>query len=309
MGEALASFRDLKGIGPATEARLHETGVYTWEALAAAAAALASVRDSGDTLREIAGAVAARRTEENGGEADAHAPGGGERLEAFVLRMSLSACGEPRRCEVTHVRSMAEKTWVGWRPNELTGFVQKHAKIRPEPAPHKESADKEPADKEPADKEPADKEPADKEPADKEPADKEPADTEPADTEPVVQSSRQRKDAPSEQPSSADHLVVLDAGKAIGGTSRDIDLVVTNTRSAGGAFGYRATLAARGLGAGQNGDGWINLATRTGTGSAGTDLALGFQGVQVPSGIQRLQLRLEVSLPGSAKRPPALSLA
>ena len=91
MGEALASFRDLKGIGPATEARLHETGMYTWEALAAAAAALASVRGSGDTLREIAGAVAARRTEENGGEAAAHAPGGGERLEAFVLRMSLSA--------------------------------------------------------------------------------------------------------------------------------------------------------------------------------------------------------------------------
>jgi hypothetical protein len=262
MGEALASFRDLKGIGPATEARLHETGVYTWEALAAAASALASVRGNGDTLREIAGAVAARRTEENGGEADAHTSGDGERLEAFVLRMSLSARGEPQRCEVTHVRTMAEKAWAGWRPTELAGFIQKHAKIRPEPAPRKEPVDKEPA-----------------------------------------------AQSPSEQPSSADHVLVLDAGKAIGGRSRDIDLVVTNTRSAGGAFGYRATLARRGLGAGQNGDGWINLGTRTGTGSAGADLALGFQAVQLPSGIHRLQLRLEVSLPALAKQAPALSLA
>lgn len=266
MGEALASFRDLKGIGPATEARLHETGVYTWEALAAAASALASVRGNGDTLREIAGAVAARRTEENGGGADTHTSGDGERLEAFVLRMSLSARGEPQRCEVTHVRTMAEKAWAGWRPTELAGFIQKHAKIRPEPAPRREPADKEPA-------------------------------------------AQRRKDPLSEQASSADHVLVLDAGKAIGGRSRDIDLVVTNTRSAGGSFGYRATLAGRGLGAGQNGDGWINLATRTGTGSAGADLALGFQGVQLPFGIHRLQLRLEVSLPAPASRPPALSLA
>jgi len=274
MGEVLASFRELKGIGPATEARLHETGVYTWEALAAAATALASVRGNGDTLREIAVAVAARRTEENGGEADARAPGGGERLEAFVLRMSLSARGEPQRCEVTHVRSMAEKAWAGWRPTELAGFIQKHAKIRPEPAPRKEAARKEAADKEPA-----------------------------------PQPALRRKDPSSEEPSSSDHVLVLDAGKAIGGTSRDVDLVLTNTRSAGGPFGYRATLAGRGLGAGQNGEGWINLGTRTGTGSAGDDLALGFQGVQLPAGIHRLQLRLEVSLPAPARRPPALSLA
>lgn len=274
MGEALASFRDLKGIGPATEARLHETGVYTWEALAVAASALASVRGNGDTLREIAGAVAARRTEENGGEADARTSGDGERLEAFVLRLSLSAGGVPQRCEVTHVRTMAEKAWAGWRPTELAGFIQKHADIRPEPAPRKASAGKVPVDKEPA-----------------------------------AQPSRQRKDPPAEQPSSADHVVVLDAGKAIGGKSRDIDLVVTNTRSAGGAFGYRATLAGRELGAGRNGDGWINLGTRTGTGAAGADLALGFQGVQLPSGIHRLQLRLEVTLPAQARQAPALSLA
>ena len=49
MSESLASFRDLKGIGPATEARLTRR-VYTWEALGAAASALAAVRGNGDTL-------------------------------------------------------------------------------------------------------------------------------------------------------------------------------------------------------------------------------------------------------------------
>ena len=32
MSDVLASFRELKGIGPATEAKLHEAGVYTWAA-------------------------------------------------------------------------------------------------------------------------------------------------------------------------------------------------------------------------------------------------------------------------------------
>lgn len=85
--------------------------------------------------------------------------------------------------------------------------------------------------------------------------------------------------------------------------------MVTNTRSAGGAFGYRATLAARGLGDGQNAERWTTLATRAGTGSADDELALGFPGVQLPRGIHRLQLRLDVNLPAPAKRPPALTLA
>jgi len=272
MGQVLASFRDLKGIGPATEARLHETGVYTWEALAAAASALASVRGNGDTLREIANAVAARRTDAGEGRADSRPPGGGERLEAFVLRMSLTAAGEPQRCEVTHVRTMAGQIWAGWRPTELAGFIQKHAKIRPGPAPRKETSRKESPDRAPASQPP------------------------------------RRQGGPSQETPSSDHVLVFDAGMAIGGVSRDVNLVVTNTRSTGGAFGYRATLAARGLGHGQNGEGWITLATRAGTGSAGDELALGFEGVQLPSGIYRLQLRLEVNLPVPARRPPALAL-
>ena len=243
------------------------------------ATALASVRGSGDTPREIANAVAARRTEESDGETDPGPSSGGEHLEAFVLRMSLTADGGPQRSEVTHVRTMAERVWPGWQPAELAEFIRENAGIRTEPAPTKEPASEEPAPEEPADKAPA-----------RRPAPR-------------------RRDAPSRQQPSPDQVVVLDAGMTIGGASRDINVVVTNTQSAGGDFGYRATLAARVLGRSQNGEGWATLATHAGTGSPGDDLALEFTGVQLPSGVHRLQLRLEVNLPAPAARSPALALA
>jgi hypothetical protein len=247
MNQTLASFRDLKGIGPATEARLHESGIYTWEALAVAATALASVRGEGETLRDVANGVAARRGEA-GGEATGPRLPDGERLEAFVLRIALAADGEPQRSEVTHVRTMAEETWVGWNPGQASAFIEKHGGLRP-----------------------------------------------------VKGSSRPQSVA------SSDQVVILDAGKAIGGVSRDIDLVITNTRAAGGAFGYRATLSAHRLGS--NGEGWVAVGARTGTGSSERDVAVGFPGVQLPAGIHTLQLRFELQLPTATSSPPALTLA
>src|SRR5215472_17071547 len=138
MSESLASFRDLKGIGPATEARLHEAGVYTWEALGVAASALAAVRGDGDTLREVAYLVVAQGTEV-AGQAALHLPGG-ERLEAFVLRMTRAADGEPRRCTVTHVRTVAEQAWAGWTPAELARFIEEHSGLRIKPSPAEEAS-------------------------------------------------------------------------------------------------------------------------------------------------------------------------
>ncbi len=268
MSESLASFRDLKGIGPATEARLHEAGVYTWEALGAAAAALASVRSNGDTLREVAGLAAAQSTEA-GNQAAPRLPGG-ERLEAFVLRMTLAANGEPRRCTVTHVRTVAERAWAGWAPAELARFIEEHSGLRIGPAPAEEPS---------------------------------------GDGDRASPLSRHHQAwAPPQRPSQ-EHLVVLDAGKSIGGVSRDIDLVVSKTRAAGADFDYRATLAARRLGAADTGEGWTTIATRAGTGHPERELALRFPAVQLPTGIHRLQLRIEVNLPASAGQDPALALA
>lgn len=268
MSESLASFRDLKGIGPATEARLHEAGVYTWEALGAAASALAAVRGNGDTLREVADLVAAQRTEAEG-QAALRLPGG-ERLEAFVLRMTLAADGEPRRCTITHARTVAEQAWAGWAPAELARFIEEHSGLRTGPALVEEPSHNggRPSPSRPS---------------------------------PLARPS------PLSRPA-RDHLVVLDAGKAIGGTSRDVDLVVTNTRAAGADFGYQATLAARRLGAG-SGEGWTSVGSYAGIGHPADELALRFPAVQLPAGIHRLQLRLTVNLPGPTRRSPALALA
>jgi len=268
MSESLASFRDLKGIGPATEARLHEAGVYTWEALGAAAAALAAVRGNGDTLREVANVVAAQSSEA-GGQAALRLPGG-ERLDAFVLRMTLTADGEPRRCTVTHVRTGTERAWPGWDPGELGRFIEEHSGLRIRPAPA----------------------------------------TEPSrDGDRVPSASAHRRASPSRQRPSRDHLVVLDAGKVIGGASRDIDLVVANTRAAGADFDYRATLAARRLGAGDPGDGWTSIASHAGTGPPARELALRFPAVRLPTGVHRLRLLLEMNPSAPMRQPPALALA
>ena len=270
MGDTLASFRDLKGIGPATEARLHEKGIYTWEALAAAASALAAVRGYEDTLRDVANVVAARRAERER-LAAARPQGDGERLESFVLRISLAADGEPQRCQVTHVRTMAEQAWAGWAPTELATFLQEHAGIRLRSGSRSGSPQKPVGDNEQA-------------------------------------SPPQRETASGTTPSE-DHLVVLDAGKAIGGGSRDINLVITNTLAARGDFDYRATLAARRLGTGENGEGWTTVATRTGAGSPPREVALWFPAVQLPPGIHRLRLCVEVRLAVPTSEPPALALA
>jgi hypothetical protein len=267
MSESLASFRDLKGIGPATEARLHEAGVYTWEALGAAASALAAVRGNGDTLREVANAVAAQSSEA-GGQAALRLPGG-ERLDAFVLRMTLTAGGEPRRCTVTHVRTGTEQAWPGWIPGELGRFIEEYSGLRTGPSPA----------------------------------------TEPSRDGDGVPPSAYRRAPPSRLRPSGDHLVVLDAGMAIGGASRDVDLVVTNTRAAGADFDYRATLAARRLGACDPGEGWTSMASHAGTGHPARELALRFPAVRLPSGVHRLRLLLEVNLSAPTRQPPALALA
>ena len=269
MGDSLARFRDLKGIGPATEARLHETGIYTWEALAVAATALAAVRGEGDTLRDVANAVAARRAEAEERGAAVGLPGGGERLESFLVRVAITANGAPQRCEVIHVRTMAEQAWSGWSPGELGTFIEEHSGVRRGAA----------------------------------------SDDEPTHDDQAPPRSRRGRETAPRTPPSSDHLVVLDAGKAIGGASRDINLVVSDTRAADGDFGYRATLAARELGHGTNGEDWSTVAAHTGTGSAAGDVVLDFPAVPLPPGIHRLQLRMEVRLHAASSRPPALTVA
>ncbi|HET6685741.1 MAG TPA: hypothetical protein VFH02_04355 [Jiangellaceae bacterium] len=135
MSDVLASFRELKGIGPATEVKLHEAGVYTWAALAQVVTALGSVRGSnGDTLHDLSAQIAGRASAAGGSSPPLPS---GERSEAFIVRMSLAADGLPTRSTVTHVRTQTEQPRAGWSPDDVIRFIEAQASlaVTPQPGP------------------------------------------------------------------------------------------------------------------------------------------------------------------------------
>lgn len=259
MGDHLASFRELKGIGPATEARLHGAGVHTWEALSEVVETLGKLGAcSGDHFRELAGRIAERRA----AEAPSPRRPGGERSEAFVVRIAL-ADGQPARTTVTHVRTQTEQPLAGWSPAAVVRLIESQAGLprasrpAPEPAP---------------------------------PAEPPPAPPPPDPTE---------------------HLVVLDAGRAIGGARRTLELAVETSRMGEPAsFRYQATLASRPYGlAGDPAAAWTTLASEAGRGRPPARLPLRFESVELPPGLQRLRLELSLRLARPRAEAPPLRLA
>lgn len=126
MNDTLANFRELKGIGPAREAKLHEAGVYTWAALSEVLSALGNVKGiTGDKLRHLSEQAARLASEPGAGSA----PGltGPERSEAFIVRLSLTSAGRPTHSTVTHVRSQTEHPLAGWSPDQIIRFIQEQA--------------------------------------------------------------------------------------------------------------------------------------------------------------------------------------
>jgi hypothetical protein len=263
MSESLASFRELKGIGPATEARLHEAGVFTWEALSEVVEILSRLgTGTGETLRAVAGLFVDRGW---GGGAASPRRADGEHSEAFVVRIAVAADGRPVRSSLTHVRSQTEQPLAGWAPRELVRLIEEQAGLSgAEPAPPPEASGGEP----------------------------------PA-------------PAPEPEPAAAappEHLVVLDAGRAIGGSSRTIELAVaTNRLGDPASFEYRATLAGRPYG---DTDGpWTDLASQEGRGRPPARLPVRFEAVDLPPGLQRLRLELALRLAEPRDQAPALALA
>ena len=264
MRQSLASFRELKGIGPATEARLHAAGVTTWEALSEVVETLGRLGAcTGDHFRELAGQIAERRSAAglSGPRPD------GERSEAFVVRIALAGDGQPVRTTVTHARTQTEQPLAGWSPAAVIRLIESQSGLalasRPEPAP-------------------------------------EPA----PESVPVP-----APPAPSPVPS--EHLVVLDAGKAIGGSRRTIELVVeTNRVGDPASFEYRATLAGRPYGEADDAAAtWTVLASDGGRGRPPARLPVRFEAVELPPGLQRLRLELALQLARPRAEAPTLALA
>ena len=104
--------------------------------------------------------------------------------------------------------------------------------------------------------------------------------------------------------------MILDAGKAIGGARRNIELVVVTDQLGVKEFEYRATLSGRAFGqATAPAASWTTLAGHTGRAHPPDMLPLRFEGVDLPRGLQRLRLEVALRLPSPKKGPPALALS
>jgi hypothetical protein len=270
MSESLARFRELKGVGPAIEARLHEAGVFTWEALSQVTAALGSVRSAtGETLQDLSGRIAEQASA--AGDSGPRPPNA-ERNEAFIVRIALSG-GEPIRSTTTHVRTQTEKSSAGWSGDKVVRFIEEHAGMAPAAAP---AAAEQPAAEEPAAQQPA----------------------------------RGHADAvPTRRPSRV-HVAVLDAGKAIGGANRDIELVLATDKLDDEAeLEYQATLCGRPFGQGADPSAWTTLARQAGRVPTSDRLPLRFTAVDLPPGVQRLRVEVALRLPTPTENGPKLALA
>jgi hypothetical protein len=125
---------------------------------------------------------------------------------------------------------------------------------------------------------------------------------------PAVADAGQEAEAPEPVPQTPEeHLVVLDAGRAIGGAARTIELVVATNRMGGppAGFEYRATLAGRPYGTAAS---WTPLATEAGRGRPPASLPVRFEAVAIPPGLQRLRLEMALRLAEPLQEQPRLSL-
>lgn len=258
MSDMLANFRELEGIGPATEARLHVAGLYTWTALSEILTALLRVRGvAGDKLRALSEQAADRASEAD--EASDPGPRDTPRREAFILRIALDEGGRPTHSSATHVRTQIERPWAGWEPEQVLGFIDEQTGLGARTTGDGADGDDP--------------------------------------TGPAAAASQH-------------HHVVLDAGKAMGGRPRDVDLVVSTAGMPDvDAFEYRATLRGRAYGARPDDGAWTTLAERHGHGRPPDHVPLRFDEVALAPGLQRLRLDLAVTLASPRRTAPVLELA
>lgn len=285
MNETLARFRELTGIGPATEARLHDAGIYTWTALANVLGVITQAQGRGGiTIRELSDLAAARTR--GAGDDDVPRPADAERTESFIVRVTIGADADPVRCTVVDVRDQIEQAWVGWSPAAIIDWIEERGDLAR------------------SDTEPVGKRGTGTTKAQPRKVRGEEAVMPAADQVSETAAAPQRPVAP---PAKRDHRVVLDAGTIIGGRPRNVALALATAGLPAGLVTYQADLAARELGQGDDPAAWTPLANKAGTASAGHRLPLHFDDVDLARGVQRL--RLEVRLHTESPSTPVLTLA
>lgn len=123
-------FRQIKGIGPATEARLHASEIYTYTQLTAV---------SPQTLAKLLPGFTAERIQQEDwlGQAEAlqtttdSAEDGdnGQRYATFTVELLLDKDNSVRRTRVVHVQEESKKSWSGWQPKAVKQFIAKQAGV------------------------------------------------------------------------------------------------------------------------------------------------------------------------------------
>lgn len=122
-------FKQMKGIGPKTERRLHQAGILSYEQLAQSDPA---------TLAEIVEGLvgmSAERIVQEDWRGQAHnlaqsrkAPANGQHYATFTVELLLGPNNDVRRTRVVHVQDEAHKeTWAGWEDRRLVRFISRHA--------------------------------------------------------------------------------------------------------------------------------------------------------------------------------------
>ncbi len=251
-----ARFHELKGIGPATEAKLHESGVHTWVGLAMALDAIARIKDvDAKRLREIRDLA-----RERADDAAADTTVDGERSARYIVRVVAHPDGRAARSTVVDVRSGREKAFSGIPGDQIVGFIHERlsemAPAQPLPAESLAAAESRGW----------------------------------AELEELIRFSAS---------STEGDIVVVDAGKAIGGSSTSITRRWdTSGIDAGetGSFQYRASLAGRPYGT-DDASGWRRIGMLSGVARPGELVELQYPADDLAPGINRLDLTIEIEAP------------
>lgn len=134
-------FKQIPGIGPAIERRLHEVGILTYGQLAST-----SPDELADKLQSFAG-ISASRIEQQGWTAQARelAPpepepatdpqggsGNGQHYATFNIELLLDNNSEVRRTRAVYIQGGDQSSWAGWDRERLLRFVEERAAIESE---------------------------------------------------------------------------------------------------------------------------------------------------------------------------------
>lgn len=256
MTTAHAPFRELKGIGPSTEAKLHEAGIRTWAALAETLDALARVRDVDAKRLRVLRDEARDKVDE-----PLPAAGDGEQTSRFIVVVTAQADGQIARTNVTDIRSELAKSFTGLSGTDIVGFIEQRIGARASTPEERDEVASLPSSL--------------------------------MDTATEFDPSTPIRFQAS---SDARDIVVVDVGMTIGARERDIELRWdTADIHTGDAdkFRYHALLAGRPYGRGDVAS-WRSLGSLTGIARPGEMVDLGFETTELAPGINRLELTIEV---------------